>query len=332
MNQQPRITAIGELLIDWTSLKDNGKRVYEANPGGAPGNLVCAAQRMGIDTAFIGAVGQDAFGTLLIDTLAQHGVDTSGIVEVADTFTTMAFVTIDETGDRQFSFARKPGADTRLVLNDRHMELVGESAVVHFGTISLSDEPTASATRAAVRAAKDHGAIISFDPNVRLPLWADHAKLKAEIEWGLQVASFVKMSDDDLAFLSSETSESAARALMATYDVTLLALTLGAKGALLLYRGTDGRIMQLETGPGPAVQAIDTTGAGDIFTGTFLAGLLRTVQTDGALKTWLSGAPEDTLHKIVAYANRVAGQSTERRGGIASIPAPDEVCDPPLIP
>lgn len=321
---KPRLIAIGELLIDWAELQSPEAHVYQANPGGAPGNVVCAAQVLGVETGFIGAVGADHFGQMLIDTLEDHSVHTEGIVRTPDVFTTLAFVSVDEEGDRSFSFARKPGADTTLQLNDAHRHLIRDCDALHYGTISLSHEPSAASTRTAVELAQAQGSIVSFDPNIRLPLWPDQEALRAACHWGFEHASLTKISLDDLAFLSPDDPDEAVRQLITTAPIPLVLLTRGREGATLYYRAQGG-IESVASEPGPAVHAIDTTGAGDIFTGAFLSQLLRVVRTHADLVQWLQTKPTTALGRIAHFANTVAGQSTTARGGISSIPSLDRM-------
>ena len=197
------VVALGELLIDFAPVSTDaaGYPALQAQPGGAPGNFLAALQAYGCKTALIGKVGADSFGQLLVRTVAEKGIETRGIVADPAVFTTLAFVTLDATGNREFSFARKPGADTCLRADEVAYSLIDEAKVFHFGTLSLTNEPARTATQQAVAYAKEKGKLISFDPNLRKPLWQSEADAKAQIEWGLRQADIVKISDEEIDFL-----------------------------------------------------------------------------------------------------------------------------------
>ena len=195
------VTAIGELLIDFaaTGVDERGYPQMQANAGGAPCNLLAALSKYGRRTAFIGKVGDDAFGALLRGTLEKAGIDTRALITDARYFTTLAFVTFDEGGDRSFSFARKPGADTQLSFDEIDLSLIDETAVLHFGTLSLTDEPARTATKRTVEYAIGRGKLISFDPNLRKPLWKSENEAMEQMLWGLRHADVVKISDEEIA-------------------------------------------------------------------------------------------------------------------------------------
>ena len=191
------VAALGELLIDFTCLSTDadGYPTMAAHPGGAPANYLAALTKFGAKTAMIGKVGSDAFGRLLIKTLKGAGIDTRGMLVSDDVFTTLAFVTLDDSGDREFSFARKPGADTQLRFDELDLSVIDASKVLHFGTLSMANEPARDATYKAVEYAAGHGKLISFDPNLRKPLWDDLDEAKRQMLWGLRHADIVKISD-----------------------------------------------------------------------------------------------------------------------------------------
>ena len=197
------VVALGELIIDFTctATDADGYPTMAAHPGGAPANFLAALAKFGAKTAMLGKVGADTFGRLLCGTLAQAGIGTDGMVMADDVFTTLAFVTLDASGDREFSFSRKPGADTQLRWEEVNKKLLDETKILHFGTLSLTDEPARSATYAAVDYAKQAGKLVTFDPNLRKPLWRDLADAKREMLWGLSVADVVKISDEEVEFL-----------------------------------------------------------------------------------------------------------------------------------
>ena len=195
------VTAIGELLIDFAdrSKNDCGYPVMEANPGGAPGNFLAALSAYGAHTALLGKVGDDAFGRMLVETMRRAGIETRGIVSDPSVFTTLAFVTLSPEGERSFSFARKPGADTCLRWGEMDRTLIDDARVVHFGTLSLTDEPSRTATRRAVAYAKKRGKQITFDPNLRRPLWHTEDAAREQILWGISQADVVKISGEVMA-------------------------------------------------------------------------------------------------------------------------------------
>ena len=264
------VIALGELLIDFASKSVDaaGYPTMAANPGGAPGNFLAALNAYGKKTAFLGKVGDDAFGHLLLGTLNQAGIETRGIIVDPTVFTTLAFVTFDETGDRSFSFARKPGADTQLTWEEVDKTMIDEAKVFHFGTLSLTGEPARTTTQRCVAYAKERGKLITCDPNLRKPLWATMEEAKEQILWSLQQADVVKISDDEVDFLWGCTPEEGADKLLKEYGVSLAMVTLGPKGC---YLKTANAVC---SAPGPRVSPIDTTGAGDIFGGSAVSRLL----------------------------------------------------------
>jgi len=309
------VTAIGELLIDFAS-KDTDEAGYptmKANPGGAPGNFLAALNKYGAKTAFLGKVGDDAFGKLLINTFMEAGIETKGIRVDSSVFTTLAFVTFSPDGDRSFSFARKPGADTRLAFEELDLSLIDEAKVFHFGTLSLTDEPVRTATKKAVAYAKEKGKMITFDPNLRLPLWGTPEAAKEQILWGLSNADVVKISDEEVEFLWGITdAKEAAKKLIDEFGVKLAMITMGPNGAYLANKNTYG------IAKCPSVKPIDTTGAGDIFGGSAVSRLLK-----------LNKAPEtltsEELTAVGSFASAAASLSTQKPGGIPSIPEEEEV-------
>ena len=303
------VVALGELLIDFACLDTDrdGYPTMAAHPGGAPCNFLAALSKYGARTAFLGKVGDDAFGALLRRTLEQSGIDTRGLVTDPAVFTTLAFVTFDAGGERSFSFARKPGAD--ILLNERELDLslIAGAKVFHFGTLSLTDEPARTATRAAVACAKEHGKLITFDPNLRKPLWSGLDRAREEILWGLSQADVVKISEDEVDFLWSCGPEEGARRLLEEHGVSLAMVTLGGEGCLLANRRDSVRVR------GPRVTPVDTTGAGDIFGGSAVKRLLELGKDPAVLSR------EELLY-VARFAVTAASLSTQVRGGIPSIP------------
>ena len=308
------VVALGELLIDFASRSadQNGYPTMQALPGGAPANFLAALTKYGKSTAFLGKVGDDAFGHLLVGTVKDAGIVTRGIVIDPTVFTTLAFVTFDDAGDRSFSFARKPGADTRLSWEEVDKSLIDEAKVFHFGTLSLTDEPVRSTTQRCVAYAKEQGKLITCDPNLRNPLWRSEEEATEQILWSLHQADVVKISDDEVDFLWACTPEEGADKLLKEFDVSLAMVTLGPKGCLLK---TNNAVCQVSS---PKVSPVDTTGAGDIFGGSAVCRLLE------LNKPFADLTPED-LGFIGAFASTAASLSTEAPGGIPSIPEKDAV-------
>ena len=303
------VVALGELLIDFASrgVDGAGYPTMAANPGGAPGNFLAALNKYGKKTAFLGKVGDDAFGYLLQGTLEQAGIETKGIIVDPEVFTTLAFVTFDDSGDRSFSFARKPGADTRLAWEEVDKSLIDGAKVFHFGTLSLTDEPARTATQKAVAYAKEQGKLITCDPNLRLPLWKTEAAAKEQILWSLHQADAVKISDEEVEFLWNCAPEEGAERLLTEYGVSLAMVTLGSRGCLLKTKHAACRVEC------PSVSPVDTTGAGDIFGGSAVARLLE-------LGKGIEDLTEADLRYIGQFAVTAASLSTEYPGGIPSIP------------
>ena len=303
------VVAIGELLIDFApvSTDDAGYPTLKAQPGGAPGNFLAALQKYGCTTALMSKVGEDAFGNLLVNTLDTLGISTKGIVKDPSVFTTLAFVTLDATGNREFSFARKPGADTRLRVEELDTALLDSCKVLHFGTLSLTGEPARSATKAAVAYAKEHGKLISFDPNLRKPLWPNDEVAKEQIEWSLHQADIVKISDEEIEFLWGISPEEGAQKLLREYGVRLVYATLGPKGCHFANAQGYGKVAS-PTG----IHVVDTTGAGDIFGGSAMSQFLR-----------LNKAPEELtveeMRAVTRFACCAASLSTQTHGGIVSV-------------
>lgn len=304
------VVTLGEVLIDFacTATDDEGYPVMAAHPGGAPANFLAAINKFGGKTAIIAKVGTDTFGKLLKGTLDNIGVDTKGLICTDDFFTTLAFVTFDAFGEREFAFSRKPGADTRLSIDEIDLTLIDEASVFHFGTLSLTDDPARDATYKAVEYAKSKGKLITYDPNLRKPLWKDLDEAKAQMLWGLGKADIVKISDDEVDFLFGLSPEQGAAHILENFDVKLVFVTCGAKGCVYANRNARGFVPALE-----GLKVIDTCGAGDIFGGSAVWKILNM----GVKPEELTDAQ---LKEIVRFACASAGLSTERSGGISSVP------------
>ena len=303
------VVALGELLIDFAakSMDSDGYPTMAANPGGAPGNFLAALNAYGRKTAFLGKVGDDAFGHLLLGTLNRAGIETKGILVDPDVFTTLAFVTFDQSGDRSFSFARKPGADTQLKWEEVDKSLIDDAKVFHFGTLSLTGEPVRTTTQKVLAYAKSKGKLITCDPNLRKPLWPSEEEAREQMLWSLAQADVVKISDNEVEFLWNCTPEEGADKLLKEFGVSLAMVTLGPDGCLLKTANASFRA------PSPKVHPIDTTGAGDIFGGSAVARLLE-------LDKPMESLTQDDLAYIGRFAATAASLSTEHPGGIPSIP------------
>lgn len=303
------IVALGELLIDFTyhGRSENGTRLFEQNPGGAPANMLCAASNLGISTAFIGKVGTDMHGKYLRKVLEEKGVHTGGLISAEDVFTTLAFVELSETGERNFSFARKPGADTCLFAHEVNPELTQGCKIFHFGSLSLTNEPSRTATIEAVKAAKKAGAIISYDPNYRAPLWNSEAEAAERMQSVLHYADIVKISDEEVELITGKASPEAAAKHLFDMGISCAVVTLGSNGAYTAIKNASTLV------PVPDVAVVDTTGAGDAFWGGFLYQLA----VSGLRPNELS---ELQLHDFTEFANAVASLCVQKRGGIPAMP------------
>lgn len=304
------VVALGELLIDFTMVgtDQEGYPTMAAHPGGAVANFLAAVSKFGGKTTLIGKVGNDAFGKLLLGTLKQAGIGTSGMVVDDSVFTTLAFVTLDATGDRSFSFARKPGADTRLKAEEVEFSLIEQAKVLHFGTLSLTDEPARTATLKAIAFAREKGKLLTFDPNLRKPLWHSLEDAKEQMLWGLKQADVVKISDEEVEFLFGLGVEEGAHYILDTFDVKLVFVTCGADGCYFCNPVASGHVPSLS-----GIQVVDTTGAGDIFGGSAVWKLLQTEKSPDVLT-------EEELRDVVSFACKAAGLSTTKHGGISSVP------------
>ena len=311
------VVALGELLVDFTRNGDSaqGNPLFEANPGGAPANVLAMLRKLGKKTAFIGKVGQDGFGNLLADTVRDAGIDIRGLKRDPEIPTTLAIVNTFPNGDRDFSFYRKPGADLLLRPDELDEDLLRGCRIFHFGTLSLTDEPCRSATIRALEVARDAGAVISFDPNLRPPLWSSEEAAREQISWGLSQCDVLKIADNEILFMTGEEDfDRGAAILQARYpNIRLLNVTAGGDGSHSYYGGY--KVFE------PACKlggVIETTGAGD----TFCACVLNYVLEHG-----LDGLTEGNLHEMLRFANTAAYIVTTRKGAIRSMPDPEAVWD-----
>jgi len=307
------VCALGELLIDFTEngISENGNPIMEANPGGAPCNVLAMLNKQGYKTAFIGKVGNDIFGRQLKAVVREAGINTDGLVTDESVNTTLAFVTLPG-GDREFSFYRNPGADMMLSESDIDYKLVQNSRIFHFGSLSMTGEICEAATKKAVETAKESGAIISFDPNLRENLWDSLDKAREKIAYGISECDILKISDNEIQWFTGEQDfDRAVEILRGRYgNIKLLLLSLGKNGSRA-YCGENSAFA-------PAVPAntIETTGAGDTFCGGILAKVLE---------YGLRNYSAEELTGILNYANSAAGIVTERRGALKVMPSPAEI-------
>ncbi|WP_312098876.1 carbohydrate kinase [Niallia sp.] len=308
------VVALGEILMDFTPQGTNelGFPILVANPGGAPGNVLVALSCLGMQTEFIGCRGSDYFGELLVSTLQDKGVQTNGIT-YSDVKTTLAFVHIDQQGDRSFDFYRQPGADMMLSKNDIDFSLISNARILHVGSISMTSEPSREATLIALNYAKEHNKIISFDPNLRPLLWESLVEAKKHIETVMQFADIVKVSEEELEFITGIREISlGAKQLYKMYNLQLLFVTMGEKGSYAY--GKDGLVFV----PGIAVKAIDTTGCGDAFIAGALYELLKRKLLNLEIK-------EETLKQILTFGNAMGAYVAKNKGGIPSMPTLSQI-------
>lgn len=309
------VVALGELLIDFTEngISSQGNPIFEANPGGAPCNVLAMLQKLGKKTAFIGKVGSDMFGSQLTETVKAAGIDVTGLVSDKSVSTTMAFVHTLPDGDREFSFVRDPGADMMLRKDEIDVDIVSSAKIFHFGTLSSTHEGVREATRYAIDIAKESGALISFDPNLRPPLWDSLDNAKKEIEYGLSKCDILKISDNEIEFMTGSTDyDKAVRELMEKYNIKLAFATLGKNGSRAYYGD-----MQAEFG-GFDVDTIETTGAGDTFCGSAL---------NFILEHDINALTENDLKELLAFANAAAAIITTRRGALKVMPEKKEILE-----
>lgn len=314
-NKKYDVVALGELLIDFTEngLSEQGNPLLEANPGGAPCNVLSMLQKLGDKTAFIGKVGNDGFGHLLTKAVQEQGIDTTGLVYDNDVHTTLALVLKKENGDRDFAFYRNPGADMNLKEEEVNESLIASSSIFHFGTLSLTDESVKMATQKAVKAAKENGLTITFDPNLREPLWRSLEEAHEQVAWGLQQADVVKISDNEITwFTGIDNYDEGIAFLQKEYpNLKLICLSMGGDGSKAVYRDIHvayPAFLQEAT--------IETTGAGD----TFCACMIHTVLENG-----IDHLDEEKLKEMLKFANAAASLVTTKKGALRVMPTKEEV-------
>lgn len=308
------VVALGELLIDFTvnGMSNQGNVLYEANPGGAPCNVLAMLNKLGKKTAFIGKVGEDIFGNRLKATLEEVGIDTTNLLIDKDVRTTLAFVETLKGGDRDFSFYRNPGADMMLKVSDLNEELLKSTRLFHYGTLSMTHEGCREATIRAISVAKESGAIISFDPNLRPPLWESLDEAKKQVEYGFAHCDVLKIADNELVWFTGEDDYDKAMAILRSkYDIPLILLSLGSEGSRAYYKD-----ICVEMKPYLREDTIETTGAGD----TFGACCLNFVLDNG-----LENMNEDILKNMLNFANAAASIITTKKGALKVMPDVDSI-------
>ncbi len=308
------VVALGELLIDFTEngISGQGNSIYEANPGGAPCNVLGMLAKAGRKTAFIGKVGQDIFGNRLKATLKEVGIDTSGLIMDETVRTTLAFVETLADGDRNFSFYRNPGADMMLKEEDLLVNLLENTKIFHFGTLSMTHEDVRQATKRAIQIAKESGAVISFDPNLRTPLWKTLDEAREQAAYGFLKCDILKISDNEIQwFTGEEDYDAGIRKLRSQYEIPLILLSMGKSGSRAYYKD-----LRIEAAPFLQENTIETTGAGDTFGGCCL---------HHVLKYGLNNMDEERLYRMLTFANGAASIITTRKGALRMMPELHEV-------
>lgn len=310
MSKHYDVAALGELLVDFTDsgANEQGNSLFEANPGGAPCNVLAMLKKLGRSCAFIGKVGDDMFGQMLRDAAQAAGIDTDGLILDASAHTTLAFVKTFPNGDRDFSFYRDPGADMLLREEELPDDMLRSAQIFHFGTLSMTHEGVRRATEKAVSIAKNNGALISFDPNLRPPLWKNEDEARERIAWGLSQCDILKIADNELEFMTGFTDyERGAEQLRKEYpNIRLLNVTAGAEGSCSFHEDKSVFVPAFRLGG-----TIETTGAGDTFCGCVLSFVLE---------NGLEGLTETQLTAMLRFANAAAYLVTTKKGAIRSMP------------
>lgn len=310
------VTALGELLVDFTEngISAQGNTLLEANPGGAPCNVLAMLKNLGKKTAFIGKIGNDALGKMLKKTVEDQGICIDNLVEDEEIHTTLVFVHSDKDGDRSFSFYRNPGADLMLQWEEINVDFLVNTKIFHFGTLSMTEEEIKNVTKKAVQKAKENGVLISFDPNFRPPLWKDMEDARQQMWYGIGQCDILKISDDEILFLTGtkDIDEGIAR-IREKSHAKLICATMGKNGSKVYYKGKTvfGR-------PFLRKDTIETTGAGD----TFMACVLNTVLEKG-----LEQLTQESLTEMLLFANAASSIITTRKGALKVMPQRQEILD-----
>lgn len=308
------VVALGELLIDFTQngKSEQGNPVFEANPGGAPCNVLSMLAKLGHKTAFIGKVGDDGFGHQLEQALMEVGIDTVNLKFDKEVHTTLAIVQTFENGDRDFSFYRKPGADMMITKGEVSEDLLKETKAFHFGTLSMTDDENTEATKYALALARENGALITFDPNIRMPLWDSEEHLREAMSYGMEYCQVLKISDNEIQwFTGEEDFDKGVERIRAKYDIPLILVSMGPEGSRAYYKD-----MIVSQAPFLQENTIETTGAGD----TFMACVIHKVLTYG-----LDQLDRCKLQEMLVFANAAASLITTKKGALRVMPTKDEV-------
>lgn len=320
MERSFEVVALGELLIDMTmnGKSGQGNALYEANPGGAPCNVLAMLRRLGHSVAFIGKVGDDIFGHELKDVLDEVGIDSRGLITDKNARTTLAFVKTFEDGDRDFSFYRNPGADMLLKKEEVDLSLIRDARIFHFGTLSMTHEGVREATLYAIEEARKAKTLISFDPNLREPLWNSLDDAREQVLKGLECCDILKISDNEIQWLTGRNDyEEGVKWISERYDIALMTVSLGKEGSMAFYRkDRASSYIKAQAAPFLSKDTIETTGAGDTFGGC----ILHFVLTKG-----LGDLKEEDLKEMLTYANAAASIITTRRGALRVMPTRDEI-------
>jgi len=320
MSKKYDVVALGELLIDFTEngMSKQGNPLLEANPGGAPCNVLAMLNKLGKKTAFIGKVGNDMFGNLLKSTIEEVGIESKGLVMDEDVHTTLAFVHTMKDGDRDFSFYRKPGADMMLTADEVDLDLIRDSKVFHFGSLSMTDPVCKKATAKALEEAKKAGAFITFDPNLREPLWESLEMAKKQIAYGMSLCDMLKISDNEITwFTGIDDYDKAVEFLKNKYpNIRLLLLSMGKDGSRAF---TASRSVNAEAFV--RNDTVETTGAGDTFCGCVINYIVDCLNNNVSIED----LDEDSLYEMLRFANAAASLITTKKGALRVMPERSEV-------
>ena len=306
--------ALGEILIDFTSCGKSaaGQRIFEQNPGGAPANVLTCLSKFGKKTAFLGKIGKDMHGAFLKSILEDNHINTAGLAEDDSVFTTLAFVALSDSGERSFSFARKPGADTCLTEAELKKEIIKDSKILHIGSLSLTVDPSKSTTFKALEVAKANGVIVSYDPNYRAPLWDSKDAAIKGMRSVLSYVDLMKISDEETELLTGIKDPEAAAKKLLEQGVKVVAVTLGSEGALVCTKEGSKHV------PGYKADMVDTTGAGDSFWGGFLNQFIESGKKPCEVTL-------DEAAMFAKFGNAVASLCVEKRGAIPAMPTLEDV-------
>lgn len=318
-NTDPRplhfdVVTLGEILIDFTraGTNDQGMTLFAQNPGGAPANVAVAVSRLGGRSAFLGKAGDDMHGAFLRSVLEREGVEASGLVLDPDHFTTLAFVDVNDRGERTFSFARKPGADTQFRQQEVNLDILAHTTLFHVGSLSVSDQPSRDTTFFALRQARSHGSMISYDPNYRASLWRSETAAVRQIRGLVPFVDLIKLSEEETYLTTGRTDPEQAAQWLMNRGVKVVAITLGDQGAYLCCRQGNAWIHGFQ------VEAVDTNGAGDSFWGAFLYQVARSGRRAEELSL-------EELKGMVRFANAAASLCVQRPGAIPAMPTLEEI-------